>query len=114
VGVCQVLAELANAVAEANRPLNHRHALMVHMLRSAPVYRDAGRLDAWEGAYQDAAGDDESSPVDQLLDSIFRLGRHNLYAAFDAPGMQEHYRRLVREFSGAGIPTPESPDLTDW
>jgi uncharacterized protein (TIGR02996 family) len=113
-GVCAVVAALADAVAEAKRPLHHRHVLMVHVLRSAPVYSDAGRLDAWEGAYGDAAGDEESSVVDQLLDRIFSLGRHNLYAAFDEQGTWECYQELVREFAREGIATPASPDLSVW
>ena len=114
MGVCEVVAELANTVAEARRPLNHRHTLMVHVLRSAAVYRDAGRLDAWESAYQDAGGDDESSTIDQLLDSIFSFGRYNLYAGFNGPGTRKRYQELAREFSEAGIPIPESPNVSDW
>ena len=114
MGVLAVVAALADAVKQAKKPLNRRHALMVHVLRSAPVYGDAGRLDAWESAYQEAAGNDESTEVDQLLDSIFSLGRHNLYAAFDEAGTAERYQELVQQFRTAGIPTPEWHDLSRW
>jgi hypothetical protein len=87
---------------------------MVHVLRSAPIYKSAGRLDSWEDAYQYAAGKCVSSPIDQLLESIFSLGRHNLYTRFDEPGTWERYQNLAREFTEAEIPTPESPDLSDW
>jgi hypothetical protein len=114
MGVCEVVAALAEAVEEARRPLHPRHALMVHVLRSASVYRDAGRMDAWEGAYQDAGGHVESESVDELLDAIFELGRHNLYCAFDEVGTWGDYRELVRQFKEAGVPTPENPDFSDW
>lgn len=114
MGVCAVVAELAEAVAEARGPLGPRHALMVHVLRSAPVYSRAGRLDAWEGAYQDAGGDDESHPVDRLLDAIFSLGRHNLYVGFDEPGTADRYRRLARDLAAVGVPVPHAPDVSGW
>ena len=114
MGVCEVIAVLADAVAAMHHPLHHRHVLMVHVLRSALVYRQAGRLDAWESAYIDAEGNVEPTPINELLDSIFDLGRNNLYTQFDEAGTQEYYRKLVRQFSEAGILTPEAPDLSDW
>ncbi|HET6425297.1 MAG TPA: hypothetical protein VFG20_16535, partial [Planctomycetaceae bacterium] len=97
-----------------HRPLDPRHALMVHILRSAPVYRDAVRMDAWEGAYQDAGGDDESSPLDGWLDSIFALGRLNMYTAFDQGRTEERYQQLVARFHDARIPISGTPDLSQW
>lgn len=114
MGVCEVVATLADAVAVAHRPLHRRHDLMVHVLRSAPVYREAARLDAWEAAYQDAAREREASPVDDLLEAIYEFGRYNMYGQFDGLRTREQFARLRHRFATQGILTPVSPDLSDW
>jgi hypothetical protein len=108
------MASLAYAVAEARRPLTPRQALKVHVLWSASVYRDAGRLDAWEQAYANAARDTEPSPVDELLDAIFELGTYNMYRAFDAPGTLREYQHLQKKFAAEDVFAPATPHLSDW
>ncbi len=69
MALCEVVASLADAVAAAHANRNGWHNLLIHILRSAPVYRDGGRLDAWDEAYSYARGGlNSSSPILELLD----------------------------------------------
>ncbi len=115
MGLCEVVGCLADAVAARHSDRRGWHNLLIHILRAAPIYRDAGRLDAWDEAFRYARGDTESSsPIVELLDSIADLGSYNMYGAFDAPGTQQEYNRLVQRFEAAGVPIPTAPDLSDW
>lgn len=114
MGVLDVVAALADSVAATYGPLNPRHTLMVRVLRWGREYAEAGRLDAWESAFQDVEGEVESSPIGELLGDIFELGRYNLYTLFDPQGTRAAYQQLAEKFQRAQIPTPPSPDLSDW
>jgi hypothetical protein len=115
LGLCEIVGSLADAVAAKHGNRSGWQDLLLHILRSAPGYRDAGRLDAWDEAFRYARGDAEStSPIIELLDAIYDLGSYNMYGSFDVPGTQQEYDRLVRKFDAAGIPTPATPDLSDW
>jgi hypothetical protein len=114
LGLCEVVGSLADSVEEAQGNLSGWHNLLLHILRSASIYRDAGRLDAWDEAFRYARGDTESSHLVELIDAIYDLGSYNMYGAFDVPGTQQEYERLVQKFQEAGIPTPETPGLSGW
>jgi hypothetical protein len=113
MGLCEVLASLAHAVARGQGG-DPRVTLLAHLLRAAPVYRDASRLDAWEQAYTHARGNDSPSTAVDLLDGIFDLGTYNIYGAFDVPGTKEEYLRVVQKLQQAGIGTPPADDMSQW
>ena len=114
MGICEAVVLLADAVAEAYRSLNPRHALMVQILRSATLYRDAGRLDAWDAAFSTFLDDDATSPIDGLLTSIWELGEHNLYSGIDPKTTWDVYRSVEQRLKQAGIQPPTVTDLSDW
>jgi hypothetical protein len=115
MGLCEVVGCLADAVAAKYDNRSGWHTLLIHILRSASIYRDAGRLDAWDDAFRDARGDkDDSSPIVELLDAIADLGSYNLYGAFDAPGTRQEYHRVLQLFEAEGVLAPAVPDLSDW
>jgi hypothetical protein len=49
-----------------------------------------------------------------LLDAIADLGTYNLYGAFDAPGTQEKYNRVVKLLQAEGVQVPSGFDLVGW
>lgn len=114
MGLCEIVGSLADAVAATQDDRSGWQNLLLHILRSAPIYRDADRLDVWDEAFRYARGEAEPSPFVELIDAIHDLGSYNLYGAFDASGTQQEYDRLVQRFRAAGIPTPVAPDLSDW
>lgn len=114
MGLCETVGLLAENVAKVWQTADPRFLLLVHILQSAPVYRNAGRLDAWDEAYRNARGDNTATVEIDLLDAIFGLGSENLYGAFDATVTQVVYKGLVSELSDAGVPTPAKPDLSGW
>src|SRR5438105_14382386 len=116
MGVCDVVAQLADAISASKNPLTARQALLVHLLRAMPMYRDIRRLDCWEAAILNAhaIADDEPSGTARLLQAIFEFGPYNLYAAFDESGTRGEFSGLGRELAAAGISPPLDPDLRDW
>ena len=115
MGLCEAVASLADAVAARQHQRSGWHNLLIHILRSAPIYRDAGRLDLWDETFRQARGDAEAAlPLVELLDTIADLGSYNMYGAFDVPGTRQEYNRLVERFRAAGIPTPAVANLSDW
>jgi hypothetical protein len=115
VGLCEVVGLLAEAVAAKYIQRSEWDNLLIHILRSAPIYRDAGRLDAWDEAFRDARGDvDRSSPIVVLLDAIADLGSYNMYGAFDLAGTQQEYSRVVQTLEAEGVVIPPCLDFSDW
>ena len=114
LGLCEVLVVLGDSIADAKRPLNARDLLLVQILRSAPLYRDADCLDCWETAFQCAAKEGSESPATAFLELAFGLGRCNLYADFNERETRVLYDWIVTKFDAAGVRTPQSPDLSDW
>lgn len=114
MGVCEVLVVLGDSIADARHPLNERDRLLVHILRSAPYYRDAGCLDCWEAAFKCAASEGPETTATPLLHLAFELGQCNLYTLFDERHTRAEYDWLVQRFALAGVRTPESPDLSNW
>lgn len=115
MGVAHVVAELAEAIA-AKVPLTAHQALLVYLLRAMPLYVAVARLDAWESVILEAVTlrEPEQVPVTGLIDSVFEFGRHNLYTAFDVAGTRREFAILSSHFAMAGLPVPQSPDLSDW
>lgn len=115
MGLCEVLVTLTDAVAKTCSKRDPQFELLAHILRAAPVYRDACRLDAWDSAYRHASADGPVSPEVELLDLIYyELGSFNLYGAFDVAGTAEEYRRVVRELEARGVRVSPAADVTDW
>jgi hypothetical protein len=115
LGLCDVVGSLADAVAATHHHRSGWHNLLIHILRAAPIYRDAGRLDAWDEAFRYARGDAEAtSPIVELLDAVSDLGSFNMYGAFDVSGTQQEFIRLVRRFEAAGVPTPTISEISGW
>jgi hypothetical protein len=114
VGLCELVAILTKAVAKVRPTHDPKSALLVHILSAAPVYLDAGRLDAWDQAYTYARGNEPASAEIELLDMIFDLGSYNLYGAFDAAGTMAEYSRLVQNLERSGVPTPVVSELSVW
>jgi hypothetical protein len=114
LGLCDVIASLADAVADKHGSRSSWDNLLIHILRAAPIYRDAGGLDAWDEAFRYARRGATSSPILELLDAIADLGSHNLYGAFDAHGTEREYTLLVQKFGAAGVQTPLAPNLSGW
>jgi hypothetical protein len=115
MALCEVVGSLADAVAAKHDNRSGWHNLLIHILRAAPIYRDAGRLDAWDEAFRYARGDKEASAqIVELLDAIADLGIYNMYGAFDVPGTQQEYDRVAQTLKAAGVLTPAAPDLSDW
>ncbi len=114
MGVCEFVGSLADAVAATQGGISGWHNLLLHILRSAPIYRDAGRLDAWDEAFRHARGAAESSHLLELIDAIFDLGSYNMFGAFDTSGTQQEYERLVQKFQAAGILVPNTPVFSGW
>jgi hypothetical protein len=115
VGLCEVVGSLADAVAAKYENRNAWHNLLIHILRSASVYRDAGRLDAWDETYRYARSqENRSTSLTELLDAIADLGTYNLYGAVDAPGTQEKYDRVVKLLQAEGVQVPSGFDLMGW
>jgi hypothetical protein len=112
--MCEVVSSLAEAVVATQSNRSGWHNLLLHILRAAPIYRDAGRLDAWDEAFRYARGKADSSHLVEFIDAIHDFGTYNMYGAFDAPGTRQEYERLVQKFRAAGISTPEAADLSDW
>jgi hypothetical protein len=108
------VAILADNVANARPALDPRLALLVHILRSMPVYRDANRLDLWESAFRNAGRDMPPSRENELLDLIWDLATYNLYGAFDAAGTSAEYQRLAKDLLAAGVPAPASIQFVGW
>ena len=112
MGVCRAVV----ALAASGRVMTPPQKLLAYLLRAMPLYAEAARLDLWEGACMDVAplNEGDQSPLGNLLDAVFTLGRYNLYAAFDASGTRGEFAEVVRQFTDAGIPVPATPDLSNW
>jgi hypothetical protein len=114
MGLSEVVASLAEAIAAARQPLSPREAYLLHVLRGMPLYRDIGRLDLWESAYNEVAPADGASETERLIDDLFGLGQYNLYGAFDAGGTVTYYHRLLASLAGSGIKPPPVADIQNW
>ena len=115
LGLCETIAALADAVGITFENRSAWDDLLIHILRSAPVYRDAGRLDAWDEAYRHARGGlDHSTSIIELLDLIAELGTYNMYGAFDVTGTKVEYDRVVSALAGQGVRIPTVPAITGW
>src|SRR5215471_17625762 len=116
MGVCEVVVQMADAVAAARGPLTPREACWVHLLRGAVHYRAIGRLDLWEAACN-AVTPPTPAPetiTEELLDEVQMLGLCNLYQAFQEARTRAYYDRLRLFFEERGVPIAPSPDLSGW
>jgi hypothetical protein len=118
MGVCEVVEQMASAVAGARQPLSPREACWVYLLRGAVHYRDLRRLDLWENACN-AVCSAVSPPVpmtatEELLEEVQMLGLCNLYQAFQEERTRSYYERLIPFFEERGVRIPASPDLSAW
>jgi hypothetical protein len=72
LGLCEVVCSLADAVAAKYDNRSGWHNLLIHILRSAPICRDAGRLDAWDEAFRAAATGAISVKVAALTGGVMK------------------------------------------
>jgi hypothetical protein len=115
VRLCESVALLADVVAAEYDSRSEWEDLLLHLLRSAPIYRDARRLDAWDMAFVQARGDKEAaSPFVELVDAVADVATFNLYGAFDVPGTQRVLDRVVQLMQAKGISAMPVSDLSDW
>ena len=114
MGVCEVVVQMADAVAAAHGPLTPCEACWVHLLRGAVHYRAIGRLDLWEAACNAVTPPAPESVTEELLDEVQMLGLCNLYQAFQEARTRAFYDRLIPFFEERGVRLPPCPDLSEW
>jgi hypothetical protein len=114
MGVCDVVEQMANAVAAAHQPLSAREACWVHLLRAAVLYRDLGRLDLWEAACSEVSPLGPRTHTEELLEKVQMLGQCNLYQAFQEGRTRAFYERLIPFFEERAVHLPPCPDLSTW
>jgi hypothetical protein len=114
MGLSEVVASLADAIATARQPLTPREAYLFFILRGMPLFRDIRRLDLWELAYKQVAPDEGTSETERLIDSLFELGEHNMYGAFDVLGTLKYYRELLTMLAESGIRVLQVDEIQGW
>ena len=114
MSLCEVVIELADAVAEARQPLTSREERWIEQIRRIGHFHDIRRLDLWEEEVGSVAPRRILTATEELLAEIEMLGRCNLYQAFQVERTCRYYARLVPLFAERGVKIPEAPDLSDW
>jgi hypothetical protein len=113
MALCEVVIQMADAVAAVRAPLTPSEQLRVENLRQIVRFRDMRRLDLWESLVNSQKGRPKT-PTGELLDEVEMLGMCNLYQKFQVERTREYYSRLVRFFAENGVHIPESPDVSTW
>jgi hypothetical protein len=114
MGVCDVVVQMADAVAAARQPLSSSESRWWQAIREISEYQLVQRLDLWEANCNVASPPEPSSPTEELLEEVQMLGLCNLYQAFDEQRTCEFYERLVPYFAQRGVIIPKLVDLTGW
>lgn len=115
MGLCEAVADLAVAVANARAPLTAREAYLLYVLRGMPRFRDVARLELWELAYKEVAPPFVGgTQTERLIDAVFELGRNNLYGVYNVPNTAEYYRKISATLAAAGVPLPPAREIRDW
>jgi len=115
MGVSEVTADIAAAIAQVRAPLSAREAYLLFILRGMPLFRDIRRFDLMDHAYNQVAPDTEKSPTEQLIDATYWLGADCFYGAYSETTTHDYYyNKLVPLLTKEGVPFPESADLSAW
>ena len=116
MGVCDVAADIADKIARTRAPLS-REALLIHILRGTPFFRDNVCLVLWEDAYQQVAPEDNPTDTERLIDATFWLPGSFLYSDVNGAKAREYFvgtlQPLLRQFEIEVHLTGESA-LSDW
>jgi len=114
MGICEVVVQMADAVACARQPLTQQEKDWIDQLRTITDYCERKRLDLWESACKAAAGAATDSATSELLSEIQMLGQCNLYQRFNESRTRAFYERLIPFFAQHGVHIPPAPDLATW
>ena len=94
--------------------MSDRESYLCFLLEGMPRFRNVGRLDIWESAYQSVSELHNQSKTEALLEKVFELGRFNLYGAFDTDGTMHYFEELGQQFAKHGYELPSNCDLSEF
>jgi hypothetical protein len=115
MGVSETTADIAATISQVRAPLSSREAQLLLILQGMPYYRDIRRLDLFDTAYREIASEPVQSETERLIDALFWLGADCFYGEYSEASTRNYYdNTLVPLFAKAGVPLPESPNLSSW
>jgi hypothetical protein len=114
MALCQVVIQMADAVAAARAPLTSREQRLIDAIKQISHFSDMNRLELWENAVNAASWHPVETVTQELLEEIVMLGLCNFYQKFNVSRTREYYARLVQFVAQHGVTIPECADVTDW
>jgi hypothetical protein len=115
MSVSEAVSVIAEDLHGQLAPLSGTHSNMLRVLKEMPRYVAENALAEWEAAYRASTVDaDESDVVFRTIESVYELGAFNLFAAFDAIGVERYYRDLQRKLLEQGLSVRGGADVSYW